>query len=661
MAYWNGGKQLQVAGSTNQYRDNKWHLVTLIRDKKGKTVSLFIDAVNKGSVTDNSASIGINSSPIYFGTANYSTLNEYGWRGELDDIKFYSRKLSQQEISFDYNSVSNNNSLTINFPLQNDNWAVNSYHNVTWTSSVDSRVDLTISYDNGVTWETLTTDKPSLAGIVNKHLLQVKNRIGSAIVKVNNGCYSLNRKFNIIASQEKSYLWSNVLNGQPYDASQFCSVPFKNLPKWRDGAELRALNGKMYLMGGWNPSNPKDCDGNNVFNKDRTNEIWSTTDGLAWVREVPYSSDRTKIWGERHVFANLVHSGELWILGGDPNGGDYLNDVWKSSDGKNWNLQGILPENLKNRVLSLYNEFNGQMWIMGGQTFPEMIPNGPPLITYNDVYSSTDGLNWSKKKDASWPARGVYSGNVVLNGKMWVLGGGIYQSTYLNDVWSTSDGNNWTQEVDFAPWEGRQYHNVAVYDDKMWIIGGANPRASKSIMDDNTNLNDAWYSGDGKNWYQVLNSPWPHRHASSVEVFNGELYLIAGNNIPAYNVLYLGLKGQAPIDVYKLSKSNGSAARVATSTTETNVKSNIKQEELQYGLKVYPNPSDGYFNIEIPNNVEAFSIIIYTALGSEVFKSDLSTGSTFHVGGLTKEGLYLVRLVDSKGNTIGIGKLLISR
>ncbi|MFM7431340.1 MAG: LamG domain-containing protein, partial [Flammeovirgaceae bacterium] len=217
MAYWNGGKQLQVAGSTNQYRDNKWHLVTLIRDKKGKTVSLFIDAVNKGSVTDNSASIGINSSPIYFGTANYSTLNEYGWQGELDDIKFYSRKLSQQEISFDFNSVSNNNSLTINFPLQNDNWAVNSYHNVTWTSSVDSRVDLTISYDNGVTWETLITDKPSLAGVVNKHLLQVKNQIGSAIVKINNGCYSLNRNFNIIASQEKSYVWSNVLNGQPYD------------------------------------------------------------------------------------------------------------------------------------------------------------------------------------------------------------------------------------------------------------------------------------------------------------------------------------------------------------------------------------------------------------------------------------------------------------
>ncbi|MFM7431246.1 MAG: T9SS type A sorting domain-containing protein, partial [Flammeovirgaceae bacterium] len=453
----------------------------------------------------------------------------------------------------------------------------------------------------------------------------------------------------------------NVLNGQPYDASQFCSVPFKNLPKWRDGAELRALNGKMYLMGGWNPLNPKDCDGNNVFYKDRTNEIWSTTDGVEWVRELPYSSDRTKIWEERHVFANLVHSGELWIFGGDPNGGHYQNDVWKSSDGKNWNLLGILPENLKNRVLSLYNEFNGQMWIMGGQTFPEFIPNGPPLIFYNDVYSSTDGLNWSKKKDASWPARGVYSGSVVLNGKMWVLGGGIYQSTHLNDVWSTSDGDNWTQEVDFAPWEGRQYHNVAVYDDKMWIIGGANPTASASIRDNNYNLNDAWYSGDGKNWYQVLNSPWPHRHASSVEVFNGELYLIAGNNIPAYNVLYLGLKGQAPIDVYKLSKSNGSGARVATSTTETNVKSNIKQEELQYGLKVYPNPSDGYFNIEIPNNVEAFSIIIYTALGSEVFKSDLSIGSTFHVGGLTKEGLYLVRLVDSKGNTIGIGKLLISR
>jgi N-acetylneuraminic acid mutarotase len=79
--------------------------------------------------------------------------------------------------------------------------------------------------------------------------------------------------------------------------------------------------------------------------------------------------------------------------------------------------------------------------------------------------------------------------SVYFNGKIWILGGHSTGGQNLNDVWSSSDGINWTQVTANAPWSARLEHTSIVFNNKIWVIGG---------MDDNSGLlNDVWSSSDG--------------------------------------------------------------------------------------------------------------------------------------------------------------------
>jgi hypothetical protein len=57
----------------------------------------------------------------------------------------------------------------------------------------------------------------------------------------------------------------------------------------------------------------------------------------------------------------------------------------------------------------------------------------------------------------------------------------------------------------------------------MWVMEGYNARGG--------NRKDVWYSQDGINWYEVADTPWNPRHAASVFVHDGALWMVAGNNM----------------------------------------------------------------------------------------------------------------------------------
>jgi hypothetical protein len=432
----------------------------------------------------------------------------------------------------------------------------------------------------------------------------------------------------------------------------------------------------MYLLGGWNPIIPyptNPSDGSQAFNHDtsaRSNEVWSTVNGINWTKEKAFTlvtyPNTTGTWEQRHVFNSYVYNGKMWVIGGDLNQGHYQNDIWNTSDGVNWNYVSNIPSTpanlstLQDRFNTLNNNFAGKMWVMGGQRMvfgPSLgvnwdgIGNNPSSPnSYNDVYSTTNGFTWTRHSDAPWSPRGLYSGNVVLNGKMWVLGGGLYQAAYYNDVWSTADGNNWVNDVDFAPWFGRHFHNVAVFDNKMWVIGGANPNAIASgLADVSSNLKDVWYSSDGVNWYELPNTPWNHRHAASVEVFNNELYVMAGNNIP----LYSSTGGQGPIDVHKLTCGSGSRP------LSTN---NNGSEASQ--LVIYPNPSNGSINIDLSqhNGQGNYSVDIYNTIGVKVYSEAIKGNRVATLDNLTlANGIYMLTILDQKDTIIKTEKIVFEK
>ena len=62
---------------------------------------------------------------------------------------------------------------------------------------------------------------------------------------------------------------------------------------------------------------------------------------------------------------------------------------------------------------------------------------------------------------------------------------------------------------------------MAVFDDRLWVLEGWNQ----------SNRNDVWYSSDGAVWRELEGTPWRERHAASVFVHDGALWMVAGNNM----------------------------------------------------------------------------------------------------------------------------------
>ena len=283
-----------------------------------------------------------------------------------------------------------------------------------------------------------------------------------------------------------------------------------------DGVGALVFQDKVWYLGGWNPADALPT----------TDQVWSSSDGSNWyfVCKAP--------WERRHLAGWLVYNNRLWVIGGDNLTGHYQNNVWSSADGLNW-VEETVSVPWADRVSQYTVVFNDLMWLMGGQQINSGANGGSdttPGIGYNDVYSSADGKSWSLvTPHAAWSPRGLIIGNVVFAGRMWVIGGGMYDlRSYLNDVWNSADGVNWTQVTPNASWAGRQFHNIAVFDDKIWVVAGGTAQ-------DEGGSTDVWYSTDGLGWTNLAGTPWILRHAASSFVFQNALWIGNGSSAAAYN------------------------------------------------------------------------------------------------------------------------------
>lgn len=283
----------------------------------------------------------------------------------------------------------------------------------------------------------------------------------------------------------------------------------------RDGAGALVFHDRMWLLGGWNPRDkvhfPKICN----------SDVWSSDDGRDWRLESPQAP-----WEGRHTAGYAVHRDRMWVVGGDANQRHYQNDVWSSRDGRHWDLvRDDVPWG--DRVLHYTVAHDDRIWVIGGQSLPQF--GGGPECFYNDVWSSPDGVDWTRViEHAPWPPRGMIGGSAVFQGRIWLLGGGWYDTpttperAFYNDVWSSADGVNWERHVEHAAWRARQYHDVAVFDDHLWVLEGYQRTG---------NCNDVYCSSDGTRWQEIADTPWAPRHAASVFVHRGALWMVAGNNM----------------------------------------------------------------------------------------------------------------------------------
>lgn len=142
---------------------------------------------------------------------------------------------------------------------------------------------------------------------------------------------------------------------------------------------------------------------------------------------------------------------------------------------------------------------------------------------YNDVWSSTDGVNWVREVEfVRWMPRGLISGSAILNDELYLYGGSVLYSYAFNDVWKTDNGIDWTKVISHAPWSPRQWNSIANSKDNLWVMAG-----DYDVRND-TMLNDVWYSPDGEFWTEQKGVFWEPRHATPVIEYKNKLWLIGG-------------------------------------------------------------------------------------------------------------------------------------
>lgn len=230
------------------------------------------------------------------------------------------------------------------------------------------------------------------------------------------------------------------------------------------------------------------------------------------------------------------------------------NGGWFSADGKNW-TKSSLPKSSLNSAFQKFVQFKGAIYALG-----TMEGNIEKMTLSSQISRTRDGKNWEIiAKHSNLPKR-VFYGSAVFQDKIWLFGG-MFENQEFEDIWNSSDGVNWQKVSDKMPWgklqnlkavvlknrlfligdkdvwssaDGLNWqletpsmannlvfisgYSAAVWDDKIWLVG---------INRNGTFQSGVLYSSDGKNWHE-MNAPWTPRGAVAVWVFNDKLYMTGG-------------------------------------------------------------------------------------------------------------------------------------
>lgn len=302
---------------------------------------------------------------------------------------------------------------------------------------------------------------------------------------------------------------------------------------WTGRAGLQAvqLRGDFYVMGGRTP----DPSQFNPFASILWNDVWKSDDlGRSW------QALGTAPWAARGYFQAVTKDGAMFVLGGQNlsagpgQPSQFFNDVWKSYDGKNWKqLTPSAP--WKGRAGLSAIVFGDYIYVMGGSNGDDVAIGGSGRELFNDVWRSRDGKSWQLVTgDAAWSAR---AGAAVVKkaGYLYLLGGedgflctvgpaGL-QCPYFNDVWRSRNGAAWELVTPSAAWSPRPGHQAQVLYGSIVVFGGfgwpslADPTQPPGLTNPFLpgHPTDQWSSRDGKDWTRLPGSPWNAASAADVK------------------------------------------------------------------------------------------------------------------------------------------------
>lgn len=301
-------------------------------------------------------------------------------------------------------------------------------------------------------------------------------------------------------SNTTEYTWNKVTAAASYPQSY-------NYPVFVMNGEMRAINGQG----------------------------WSSKDGKNWTKTGLPDIGLNAAYQKFVQFKDAIYA--LGTMKGN-----YLNmklstKISRTADFKTWETLAQ-KSNLPERVFYGATVFRGRIWLIGGFDGKNY---------YNDVWTSTNGVNWQRiAEKTSWTPRNI-SRLFVFKDRLWFIGGGVIDGERTDnpnsekEVWSSADGIYWTQVEVNAP--RKLAGTPVVFDDKLWLIG--------ANRNDGNFSSAVFLSADGKTW-QEQSAPWSPRGGTVVWVFDDKLYMTGGK----YS--YTGTNGEIRFvysnDIWSMSK-----------------------------------------------------------------------------------------------------------
>ncbi len=170
----------------------------------------------------------------------------------------------------------------------------------------------------------------------------------------------------------------------------------------------------------------------------------------------------------------------------------------------------------------------------------------------NDVWSSSNGRDWvMATANAGWAARAGHSSAALVllaaetyrrdsraadSESVLVVAGGSGGWGVRQDVWWSVDGVTWLLRTAAAGWTGRLDHGMAVAPNasggaRLWVAGGS----------DGLHLvADVWWSDDGgTSWVEATAAAaWGRRAGHSLVACGGALMLVGGRVWDSFGLTY---------------------------------------------------------------------------------------------------------------------------
>lgn len=307
-----------------------------------------------------------------------------------------------------------------------------------------------------------------------------------------------------------------------------------------EGHEVVVFDDKIWVVG-----NSRCALGNNTT-EDSTfdcDQIYHTEDGLNWTSVTTTQN----IMSHRGYTSMTEFNGKVWMTGGYHS--NHWSEVAYSENGETWTKTNVQSNSFTpRRTGHQLVEFNGSMWLIGGSTQPGINSQVASASLKNDVWRSSDGKTWELQlENAPFSARRDHQ-VISFGGALWLVGG--YDGEYKNDIWKF-DGNEWveTPQNGATTFPPVAHHQVFVAKNNLWLIGGNTDDNYNSLNSYIWSSQDgsAWTQF----FYSNYKSDIRTRHQAVTSNDGESVWVIGGKDMSGY---YRGQSLKINLDNFTISR-----------------------------------------------------------------------------------------------------------